>query len=337
MPLRRANLLVSSIVLTRIVSWITYGGTAKHRFRASFLFLKTKVNYQHILSSIPGTHMYLARARKRADEQYNNTCEFYRQNRVSVAKINKQDLLSAVYRFAHDDPRGPSQIHRPDIPIRIHRRGLPTSTYIIPIELVAQGQVEVWLSMFEIRRHFGFAKDTGQDDEWLACGYIPKWRVDQIHPYDGKTLHEEAQLDLTTSRGYTFNFYHQIWLLETSHVHDYEAIVLANQHLRRQYRAWTRIASEFCNAIPVEDDRTQASLQSAWLDLGSALKPILDYYENFPSFKRKRKYLVARSDWTRMVGKDWKYGISSQVAHGLVTGLLGLEDDVERVKDSEMS
>jgi hypothetical protein len=106
----------------------------------------------------------------------------------------------------------PPQLDSSDIPIWVNLECFwPSDTLIVDEEDFLECEAEVWLSMAEIRKHFGLAEKKGQDDEWLACGRIPLVRVKQIVPYNKAGLFEEPQHNVRSGK-YVFNFQHQMWL-----------------------------------------------------------------------------------------------------------------------------
>jgi hypothetical protein len=82
----------------------------------------------------------------------------------------------------------------------------------------------MWLSMSEIRKHFGIERGTDQEDEWIACGFAALSRVPQIIPYNGGVFHYEPQMGVTCDDR-IFNFQHNMWLLRDTSIVDMNATV----------------------------------------------------------------------------------------------------------------
>jgi hypothetical protein len=144
-----------------------------------------------------------------------------------IAKIKTTGLSPVIYvspDISTSVDQSLSQSPHRSIPVWIDTTTLQSDTTSISQSDLSNGKIEMWLSMSEIRKHFGIEKGIGQDDEWVACGYIALTRVWRIIPCDGQAFYDKPEMDVTC-HDRIFNFQYHMWLPKDAAILDVIAII----------------------------------------------------------------------------------------------------------------
>ncbi|KAH4287412.1 hypothetical protein HBH64_216270 [Parastagonospora nodorum] len=265
----------------------------------------------------------------RGSAEYRAQGQFYKQGRfkqerVAIAKISTADLSPATYRASPNMPRSHSRPRCGDVPIWIDLTKFSADMTTIKKADFEKHLPDVWLSMAEIRCHFGIFHQ-GQDDEWLACGSISLPRVTQVMPYDGQFFHEKAKMNVV-SGDHVFNFQHRMWLPEMPRVHDFEVFKPAyerkckfkNNSSELFFKKVRAMIDQDCDVSKAEI----ADLQAESREIRDVMLLLLTYYEKVlmdvdqhdelsSLVEKKRdevmKWTLENLEWTHEIGSlVWK-------------------------------
>jgi len=165
--------------------------------------------------------------------------------RVSVAKISTSGLVPAFFEATLVTPIDPDDNNTPDepttegtetgpsnsnsanthikskvkIPIWVSRTVVPADRSPISVGDFERSGSEVWMSVYENRLSGlnipdGSIARSGQAEEWLAGGYIPKSRIVNVWPFDGEKVRITEGDEVVTSShniDWEYDWKHWIW------------------------------------------------------------------------------------------------------------------------------
>lgn len=117
-----------------------------------------------------------------------------------------------------------------DIPVWISKEAVPSDCSSMTGQQLEDKKGELWVSIEELRlsglrngilghKVKGCLMTKGHPHEWLALHSIPEWRITNVMPWDGDTLHKTQTKRIVRSKystdDWVFNWKTQCWKLDT--------------------------------------------------------------------------------------------------------------------------